>query len=80
MASITIRDLDDVTERQLRRRVAERGRSVGEEVHDILRQAVDRAPAPVDLGESIHRRFASLGGVDLELPPREATPEATRFD
>ena len=80
MASITIRNLDDAIKRQLRLRAADHGRSMEEEVRHILREAVGQAPAPANLGESIHRRFASLGGVELDLPPREEMPDAPRFD
>ncbi len=80
MASITIRNLDEELKRRLRIRAAEHGHSMEEEAREILRQAMSRpAPAP-NLGEAIHRRFAALGGVDLELPPREAMPAAPRFD
>jgi plasmid stability protein len=80
MASITIRNLDEALKRSLRIRAAEHGRSMEEEARDILRQAMSRpAPAP-NLGEAIHRRFAALGGVELELPPREAMPAPSRFD
>ena len=80
MASITIRSLDDGIKRQLRLRAADHGRSMEEEVRHILREAVGQAPALANLGESIHRRFASLGGVELDLPPREERPDAPRFD
>lgn len=80
MASITIRNLDDSLKRRLRIRAAEHGRSMEEEAREILRQTVGGAPATEDLGTAIHRRFAALGGVDLELPPREPMPEAPHFD
>ena len=80
MASITIRNLDEELKRRLRIRAAEHGHSMEEEARDILRQAMSRpAPAP-NLGEAIHRRFAALGGVGLELPEREPMPAAPRFD
>jgi len=80
MASITIRNLDDTLKRSLRIRAAEHGRSMEEEAREILRQAVGRRAAPKNLGEAIHRRFAAMGGVDLDLPPREPMPEPPRFD
>ena len=80
MASITIRNLDDGIKRQLRLRAADHGRSMEEEVRHILHEAVGQAPAPANLGESIHRRFVSLGDVELDLPPREEMPDAPRFD
>ena len=80
MASITIRNLDDTLKRSLRIRAAEHGRSMEEEAREILRHAVGRRAAPENLGEAIHRRFAAMGGVDLDLPPREPMPEPPRFD
>jgi antitoxin FitA len=71
MSSITIRNLDDSLKRRLRVRAAQHGRSIEEEAREILRQAVGRPAAPDNLGEAIHRRFAALGGVDLDLPPRQ---------
>ena len=78
MASITIRNLDDDVKRRLRVRAAEHGRSMEEEARDILRQVVGQRSAPKNLGQSIHQRFAALGGVDLALPartPMRASPE-----
>lgn len=43
-----------------------------QEARDILRTALGEASATsTDLGSSIRARFAPLGGVELELPPRE---------
>lgn len=70
MASITIRNLDEAVKRRLRIRAAEHGRSMEEEVREILRKAVGEPPAPGNLGRSIHARFAALGGIELDLPPR----------
>ncbi|WP_299820239.1 plasmid stabilization protein [uncultured Jannaschia sp.] len=79
MASITIRNLDDALKRRLRMRAAEHGRSMEEEVREILRRSVGRSPSRANLGERIHRRFAAIGGVELELPPREPMPEPPRL-
>ena len=56
--------------RRLRMRAAENGRSIDEEVRDILRSTLSEAPLPKDLGRGIHARFAALGGGHLELPDR----------
>ena len=59
-------------------RAAEHGRSMEEEARDILRQVVGQPSAPKNLGQSIHQRFAALGGVDLPLPartPMRASPD-----
>lgn len=79
MASITIRNLDDRLKRRLRVRAAEHGRSMEEEVREILRQAVGAAAAPGNLGQTIHARFAAIGGVELELSKRGPMREPPFF-
>jgi plasmid stability protein len=72
MVSITIRNLEETTKRKLKVRAAINGRSMEQEAREILKSALKSAPKKqVNLGESIHRRFARLGGVDLEPLPRE---------
>lgn len=78
MASLTVRNLDDALKRRLRLRAAGHGRSMEEEVREILRTTLGPSPAPADLGQSIHARFAALGGVELDLPAR--TPMRTAPD
>ncbi len=80
MASITIRNLDDRVKAKLRVRAARHGRSMEEEARDILAAAVssDRVP-PRNLYEAIRRRFAPLGGVELEIPPRGPAREPPDF-
>lgn len=80
MASITIRSLDDEVKRRLRIRAAEYGRSMEEEVREILRQAVGPEKPTHDLAAAIRARVAPLGGVDLDLPQREAMREPPAFD
>ena len=71
MASITIRNLDDDVKTRLRVRAAEHHRSMEEEARIILRDAVtDRRTCPRNLATFTRECFASLGGVELELPPR----------
>ena len=71
MASITIRQLPETTKRKLRLRAARNGHSMEQEARELLEQGLARAETgPQNLGESIHRRFAALGGIDLKIPPR----------
>ena len=80
MASITIRNLDDGLERRLRIRAASHGCSMEQEVRDILRSALGEDPAPPkNLGTKIHELFKPYGGVELEIPPREAMREPPRL-
>ena len=80
MASITIRNIDDGLKRKLRIRAAEHGRSMEEEVRQILQESIERPrPAVRDLGRAVHARFAELGGVDLEPPERRPMRPAPEF-
>ncbi|ALJ16573.1 FitA-like ribbon-helix-helix domain-containing protein [Sphingopyxis macrogoltabida] len=73
MGVLTIRNLDDPIKMHLCIRAARHGRSVEDEVRDILLRALSaESPAPEDLGKTIHCRFTSLGGIDLVPPPRES--------
>ncbi len=79
MASITIRNLDDEVKSKLRVRAATNGRSMEEEARTILREAVEREDSEKGLGTKLHKLFKPLGGVDLEIPPREPMREPPRF-
>lgn len=70
MASIIIRNLEDDVKARLKLRAATHGRSMEEEARDILRSALGAADPRADLGQTIHARFAALGGLDLVLLPR----------
>ena len=79
MANITIRNLDDDIRTRLRVQAARRGRSVEEEVRQILRKAVGRAPAIQRSCKQHSLHFGPTNGVDLELPPREPGREPPSF-
>ncbi len=81
MASITVRNIDENLKRRLRVRAAENGKSMEQEVRDILRAALEQeVPTGADLVRAIRDRFEPYGGVELELPPREPIPEPPRFE
>lgn len=71
MASMTIRNLDDGLKQRLRLRAATHGRSMEDEARDILRAALatSELPAP-NLADAIRARLVSVGGVELDIPPR----------
>jgi len=80
MASITIRNIDDKLKARLRIRAAEHGRSMEEEARDILRVALSlERRRPRNLADAIRARIAPLGGVTLEIPPREPIREPPDF-
>lgn len=81
MASITIRNLDEGLKSRLRVQAAIHGRSMEDEARDILRSVLNRHPQPAaNLADTIHSRFAALGGVDLPVAPREPMREPPAFD
>ena len=81
MASITVRNLEEGLKRRLRVRAAENGRSMEEEVRVILRTALNCQPqSQQDLAAAIRARFAPLGGVKLDIPPRSPMRQPPRFD
>ena len=80
MATLTIRNVDNTVKDRLRLRAARNRRSLEAELRAIVTEiAGPKTHEQVNLAEAIRRRFAPLGGVDLELPPREPAPEPPRF-
>ena len=73
MATITIRNLDETVKRRLQVRAALNGRSMEAEARELLSQLATKESVPPrqSLGTAIHKRFAALGGVELEIPPRQ---------
>jgi plasmid stability protein len=82
MATLTIRNVDAAVKERLRVRAARHGRSMEAEARMIISEAVSGEPgqAEPNLAEAIRRRFAPLGGVDLELLPAEFVGEPPSFD
>jgi len=81
MATITIRRLDEKTKTRLRVRAAHHGRSMEEEAREILRSTLTTSsPVKGNLAKTIHRRFAAFGGIELELPRRDAMRQFPEFD
>jgi plasmid stability protein len=81
--SLLIRGLDPELKDRLRIQAAQHGHSMQAELRDILRHAVGQSNRnrPRSLAEAIHRRFAALGGVELEPYPDTPVGEPrVRFD
>ncbi|MGI9494381.1 MAG: FitA-like ribbon-helix-helix domain-containing protein [Geminicoccaceae bacterium] len=77
MAQLVVRNLDDEVKERLQQRASRSGRSMEEEVRDILRNAVADSDLPEDgLGSRIASRFAGLGFDQeiLELKGQVAEP------
>jgi plasmid stability protein len=68
MAQFIVRDLEDEVKARLKRRAANHGRSMEEEVRNILRNAVkDKNQRSAKLGSRIAARFAKAG-LTTDLP------------
>lgn len=81
LASLTIRNLEPGLKERLRVRAAHQGRSMEAEARAILEVALAAGRrGERSLSERIHGRFAALGGVELELPPRHAGRLPPEFD
>jgi plasmid stability protein len=80
MATVTIRNLDDTLKHRLQLRAARHGRSMEAEARAILLDAVSGPDRPDNLVDALVERFGSLGGVDLELPARSASPRSARLE
>jgi len=77
MAQLVVRNLEDDVKERLRLRARKRGRSMEDEVRDILRAAVLAEPRrPEGAGTLLASRFAGIG-IDFEIPElrgQEARP------
>lgn len=73
MATVTVRNLDDQVKERLRLRAAVHGRSMESEIRTILAEAVSEPDDRDGLFTTMLDRFASIGGVELDLSAR-STP------
>lgn len=81
MVSITIRDLQDGLKQRLRIRAANHGRSMEEEVRQILNNVLSQElSGPANLASAIRSRFAPIGGAELELPSCEPIRDPPHFE
>lgn len=80
MAAITVRNLDDKVKHRLRVRAARHGRSMEAEARAILVEAVGEEDESENFLTTLHKRFAEVGGVELELPERDTSVRAVDFD
>jgi antitoxin FitA len=78
---MTIRNIDDQLKARLRVRAAKHGHSMEDEARNILRAALftqrSRARTLVD---AIRSRIEPLGGVELNIGPREAIREPIKLE
>lgn len=77
MAAISVRDLDEDVASKLKMRAARHGRSMEAEVRAILTEAVASGEGEqFNLAQAIRKAFATVGGAELEIPPRQDLPRA----
>ena len=68
MAQFVVRNIENGVKARLQRRARQNGRSMEEEVRDILRNAVNEQDAPAGgLGTEISALFAKTG-LDSDIP------------
>lgn len=79
MAAVSIRGLEDQVRDRLRIRAAQHGWSMEAEMRAILSDAVREQEPPADLFTTLLDRFAELGGVELDLPPRNTPVRAAEL-
>ena len=81
MAQLIVRDLEDDVKSRLKRRAERHGRSMEEEVRDILRNAATEENRPLlRLGSRMAARFAKTG-LSTDLPElRGRPPRPADFD
>src|ERR1700740_1043959 len=81
VASMTIRNLDEKLKARLRMQAAKHGRSMEDEARDILRSALSTTSVrTASLAKSIRRRIEPLGGVELQISPREPMREPLNIE
>jgi plasmid stability protein len=81
MTTLTIRNVDGALKERLRVRAARNGRSMEAELRQILSDTLaPESSRGLNLAEAIRRRFAPLGGVDLDPHPRVPVGEPPEFD
>lgn len=80
-ASLNVRQLDPRLKERLRVRAARNGRSMEAEARAILHAALEEPPPQTgaEFVCSIRSLVEPLGGVELELPPREPGREPPTF-
>ena len=81
MAQLIVRNLEEEVKNGLRRRATQHGRSVEEEVRDILRNAVKvDGKRQAGLGSELKRVFQGIG-IKKDIPELKGTsPKTTDFE
>jgi plasmid stability protein len=73
VSTVLIRNVPEAIKASLRLQASQNKRSMEEEARQIFQAALGKAALPeptLSFAEKVHGRFAKLGGVDLQIPPR----------
>jgi antitoxin FitA len=79
--AMSIRGIPSDVYEDLRVRAAKHGHSIEAEVRDILAAAASQEDEtePWQIATRIQQRFAAIGGLDLDLPPRDQPVREAEF-
>ncbi len=80
MAQLVVRNIDESVKAQLQRRAAGHGRSMEEEVREILREAVRKTNPELGLGSRFAAIFSEAGLSDGIPELRGLKMQAATFD
>lgn len=79
MATLMIRNVDADVKARLRVQAAEHGRSMEAEARALLAAALSGRRPARGLGSYIHEQFAEIGGIELNIAPRDEQARAAEF-
>ena len=81
MTTLSVRNVDPALKERLRVRAAHNGHSMEAELRDLLSAALSGDNSrEINLADAIRRRFAPLGGVELEPNPPQPAGEPPSFE
>jgi plasmid stability protein len=81
MTTLTVHNLDDAMERQLKIKAKQHNCSAEEEVYRILKKALFPKDNQKNLGSRLHEQIMEITtGIELELPARSLPRAAPAFE
>jgi len=79
MTSMTINGIDDILKKRLHIQAALHGCSIEEVAREILRSALSTKEDEDSLFNAIRSSVVPIGGINIELPKRDAIRDLTQF-
>jgi antitoxin FitA len=80
MTDLIIRISDDTLKHKLGVRAAVNNRSMEAEAAAILERALNAPPAPRNMALVIRQRALRVGGIELDIDPRQPMPKPPSFE